>query len=143
MRSFFKKYGGGILLLLLAVLFLSLPAGYENEAFAKGAFLTAFVSSIAWTILAFYLVRDNRVMKVLFFTVIFILFALETAVYLRFGSRVDANIITLLMQTDWAETREFIAAYLLNWKILCIFLCIIGVYCLLIHVIKKIHIKSI
>ena len=141
MRSFLKKYGGGILLLLLAVLFLSLPAGYENEAFAKGAFLTAFVSSIAWTILAFYLMRDYRVMKVLFFTVIFILFALETAVYLRFGSRVDANIITLLMQTDWAETREFIAAYLLNWKTLCTFLCIIGVYCLLIHVIKKIHIK--
>lgn len=141
MKSFFSKYGGGILLLLLAVLFLSLPAGYENEVFAKGAFLTAFVSSLAWTILAFYLMSYCRVIKVCFFTIIFILFALETAIYLRFGSRIDANIITLLMQTDWAETREFIAAYLLNWKTLCTFLCIIGVYCLLIHVIKKIHIK--
>ena len=141
MKSFFSKYGGGILLLLLAVLFLSLPAGYENEAFAKGAFLTAFVSSLAWTILAFYLMRDHQVMKVLFFTIVFVLFALETAVYLRFGSRVDANIITLLMQTDWAEAREFISAYLLDWKILCSFLCVVGVYYLLIYVLKRIHIK--
>ena len=141
MKSFFSKYGGGILLLLLAVLFLSLPAGYENEAFAKGAFLTAFVSSLAWTILAFYLMRDHQVMKVLFFTIVFVLFALETAVYLRFGSRVDANIITLLMQTDWAEAREFISAYLLDWKILCLFLCVVGVYYLLIYVLKRIHIK--
>lgn len=141
MKSFFSNYGGGILLLLLAVLFLSLPAGYENEAFAKGAFLTAFVSSLTWTILAFYLIRDRQVIKVLFFTIIYILFALETSLYLRFGSRVNGNIITLLMQTDWAETREFIAAYLLDWKIFCMFLCVIGVYCLLIHIVKRIHIK--
>ena len=141
MRSFFSNYRGGILLLLLAVLFLSLPAGYENEAFAKGAFLTAFVSSLAWTILAFYLMSYCRVIKVWFFTIIFILFALETAIYLRFGSRIDANIITLLMQTDWAETREFVVAYLLDWKILLMFLCIVGIYYLLIYVVKRIHIK--
>ncbi len=141
MKSFFSKYGGGILLLLLAVLFLSLPAGYENEAFAKGAFLTAFVSSLAWTILAFYLMSYCRVIKVWFFTIIFILFALETAIYLRFGSRIDANIITLLMQTDWAETREFVVAYLMDWKTLFMFVCVCGVYCLLIHAVQRIHIK--
>ena len=142
MRSFFNKYGGGILLLLSAVLFLSLPAGYENGAFAKGAFITAFVSSLAWAILAFYLIRDHKVLKNIFFTAIFVLFALESSIYLRFGSRIDGNIVTLLMQTDWKEAREFVSAYLIDIKILCIFLCVIGLYCLLIYVVNRIHIMN-
>lgn len=109
------EYKKELFLLLLATFFLSVPASYENGKFAMGLFLTSFIYSLAWCVTILWFAGDNKFLRRTFFIVLFSLFIIETSLYFKFGSRLDANIIILIMQTDLDEAKEFISSYLVTW----------------------------
>lgn len=91
---------------------MALPAGYEPGHFAKVLFAGAFAQSFAInSIILFFIHRHFRV-KYIVISLIYILFCLETFLFLRFGSRLDPNMLILALQTNANEVREFFSVYL-------------------------------
>lgn len=117
----------GALLILLGALLLSVPAGFESDHFAKWLFATAFVNSLAWSTLVVFAIDRSTLLKRIFFSIIYLLFFLETACYLQFGSRLNETVLTIIMQTDLQEAQEFCASYLVTWQSL--FLLLAGLIC--------------
>ena len=109
------KYKKEILFLLLTTLLLSVPASYCNGWLSMGLFITSFITSFAWCVIIFWIIGDNIVLKKSVAFVLFSLFAIETSLYLKFGSRLDSKIMMLIMQTDIEEAKEFVSSYLLTW----------------------------
>lgn len=109
------NYKKEILLLLLVTLLLSVPASFCNGWLSMGLFFTSFISSLAWCIVIFWIIGDNIVLKKSVVFVLFSLFAIETSLYLQFGSRLDSKIIMLIMQTDVEEAKEFLSSYFISW----------------------------
>lgn len=107
----------GWLLILLGALLLSVPAGYESGHFAKWLFATSFIHSLAWSTVLLLLIDRNHRLKQFFFSILFLLFFLETACYLLFDSRVNETVLTIIMQTDLQEAQEFVGSYLFSWRL--------------------------
>ena len=108
----------GLAVVLLAGLLLSLPAGYDCDHFAKWLFATAFVHSLAWSVVILWLIHCHQRLVASFFTVIYLLFFLETASYLVVGARINETVMTIVMQTNFQEAWEFARNYLISWRAL-------------------------
>lgn len=108
----------GLAVVLLAGLLLSLPAGYDCDHFAKWLFATAFVHSLAWSVVILWLIHCHKRLIASFFTVIYLLFFLETASYLVVGARINETVMTIVMQTNFQEAWEFARNYLISWRAL-------------------------
>lgn len=100
-----------ILSFFLISLLLALPAGYEPNHFAKALFVGAFMQSLAYSIILIWLVRKNIALKRFTVSFVYILFCTESLLFFRFGSRLDPNILTLVLQTNSNEIKEFISVY--------------------------------
>lgn len=101
---------------MLAGLLLSVPAGYDCNHFAKWLFATAFVHSMAWSVAILWLIHRSKSLMAGFFTLIYLLFFLETACYLLVGSRINETVMTIAMQTNLQEAGEFAGTYLISWQ---------------------------
>lgn len=101
-----------IIFLFAGTLLLALPAGYEPGHFAKVLFAGAFVQSFAWTGIILFLVHRSLAAKRTIISLFYVLCCLETFLFLRFGSRLDPNMLTLALQTNSNEAGEFLSVYL-------------------------------
>lgn len=108
------------LVVLLATLLLSLPAGYDTNHFAIWMFSTAFIHSLAWSLAILWVVHRRPILMQGFFAVIFLFFFLETTCYLLFGTRINETVMTIVMQTDLQEASSFANSYLISWTALVI-----------------------
>lgn len=121
--------------LLVATVLMALPASYEPHHFAKALLAGALLQSFAYSLVMLALTYKSVVLKRLFFTILYLLFCTESFLFFRFGSRLDPNMLTLMLQTSARETREFASVYLLSPStlyILVIFIaCYTGIYLLL------------
>lgn len=107
-----------LLFVIVATLLMSLPAGYEPHHFAKTLFATATLNALAYSLLMMWASRWSNVVRGLLTTLLVVLFAVETFTYVRFGSRFDPGILTLVLQTSGKEALEFAQTYLLKpWPI--------------------------
>lgn len=93
---------------------MALPASYEPNHFAKVLFFGAFIQSFAYSSLVVLVLRNSVKLKRVVFTFLFILFLLETFLYFRFNSRFDPNVLTLILQTNLDEMKEFVYVYLIS-----------------------------
>lgn len=103
-----------ILLSLFIALLLALPAGFEPNHFAKVLFGGAFIQSLAYSLILVSSFRRSSCLKRATFTIAYILFCLEGFLFLYFGSRFDPNILTLMLQTNGNEIKEFVSVYLVT-----------------------------
>ncbi|MGM9694128.1 MAG: phosphoethanolamine transferase [Alloprevotella sp.] len=97
--------------MLLWALLLSIPASYEPHHFAKTLFGTALCTSLAYSSVTYMLVRRKKGIKLAVYIVLMALFTIETFTYIRFGSRLNPAILTLILQTSWREIQEFTEVY--------------------------------
>ena len=112
---------------------MSLPASYEPHHFAKALFIGAFIQSLAYVLLLWFLFRKYVGIKKIVFTVLFVLFFIETFTYFRFDSRFNPSILTIILQTSVQEISEFIKTFIFSYSILFfIFLTVIIYYILFI-----------
>ena len=107
---------------LLAGLLLSVPAGYDCYHFAKWLFATAFVCSMAWSVAILWLIHRSKRLTIGFFSLLFLLFFIETACYLFVGARVNETVMIIVMQTHLQEAMEFVRNYLISWRALLVLL---------------------
>ena len=105
-------------LVLLAGLLLSVPAGYDCYHFAKWLFATTFVYSMAWSVVILWLFHRSKRLMAIFFSIIFLLFFIETACYLLVGTRINETVMIIVMQTHLQEAMEFVRTYLFSWQAL-------------------------
>ena len=105
-------------LVLLAGLLLSVPAGYDCYHFAKWLFATTFVYSMAWSVVILWLIHRSKRLMAIFFSIIFLLFFIETACYLLVGTRINETVMIIVMQTHLQEAMEFVRTYLFSWQAL-------------------------
>ncbi len=103
------------LLIVLMTALLSVPAGYEPGHFAKMLFATAAVQSAGWAVVLWWLTRRNAWLRLTVVLILFLLFAVETFTYLRFGSRFNPAILTIVLQTTRTEAWEFLRTYVRWW----------------------------
>lgn len=129
-------YWCDILFIIACTLMMSIPASYEPNHFAKALFVGSFFQSLSYTLLIFLLVRNNYAIRQVILTLLYILFFLETFTYIRFDSRLDPSIVTLILQTSPQETKEFLSIYLLDTTVLLSLLCMIVCYVLLFYILK-------
>ena len=100
--------------MLVSVVLLALPAGYEPHHFAKALFLGALVQSFAYGCVVLTLTYRSVALKRIVFTILYLLFCLESYLFIGFASRLDPNMLTLMLQTSWRETTEFASVYLMS-----------------------------
>lgn len=129
-------YLSDILFILVCTLIMSIPASYEPNHFAKALFIGSFFQSLSYTLLIFLLVRKNYKIRLAIFTLLYILFFLESFTYIRFDSRLDPSIVTLILQTSLQETKEFLSTYFLDTTVILSLLCMIICYVLLFYLLK-------
>lgn len=86
-----------IISFFLISLLLSLPAGYEPDHFAKVLFAGAFIQSLVYGFVLTWLVRTSVRLRRLVVSIVYILFCFESFIFFRFGSRLDPNILTLML----------------------------------------------
>ena len=116
-----------IISFFLISLLLSLPAGYEPDHFAKVLFAGAFIQSLVYGFVLTWLVRTSVRLRRLVVSIVYILFCFESFIFFRFGSRLDPNILTLMLQTNVGEVKEFLSVYIATPFTL--FFCIVAVSC--------------
>ena len=105
-----------ILFFLISILLMALPAGYEPDHFAKILFVTALFTSIPICMLMVVLTRKSIAWKRAILVILFILFCFETYLFIRFKTRFNANILTLILQTNQREIGEFFSVYILSFS---------------------------
>lgn len=102
-----------IALSLFIALLLALPAGYEPNHFAKVLFCGAFIQSLSYSFILILVFQRSTFFKKATFTIAYILFCFESFLFFHFGSRLDPNILTLILQTNGNEIKEFVSVYLI------------------------------
>lgn len=117
----FKK----ILCILLFTFLMAIPSMYHFDS--RGIVLTAFVQSFSYSLLFLFLAK-NIIFRVSIYTILYILFIIETFTFIFFGSRFDPNILSLILQTDFQEIKGFFHLYIFSFKSLIYFLMIILLY---------------
>jgi heptose-I-phosphate ethanolaminephosphotransferase len=100
--------------LVVCTLLMAIPAGFEPDHFAKALFAGALVQSFAYSCILLLLVFRSSFLKHAAAIILFLLFFLECYLYLRFSSRFNPNILTLMLQTTPQEATEFFQVYLLS-----------------------------
>ena len=121
-----------VLFLIIATLLMALPASYEPHHFAKTLFMGALLQSFTISTFMLCLVRKSIVWKRVILTVLYLLFCLETYVYIQFQSRFDPNMLTLILQTNTREASEFFSVFILSLPTLILFVIMaIGLYAIL------------
>lgn len=117
-----KKY----LCLLLFVLLMGIPSMYHYDGIHF--VITAMVHALSYSILFLYISYKSKIAKAIIFTILYILFFLETFTFLHFGSRFDPNIAMLVLQTDLHEIKGFFSLYVFSTKTLFFGLIVIFLY---------------
>lgn len=117
-----------ILFLFIITGLLALPASYEPHHFAKALLVGALMQSFAYGSIMLLVARRWRWLKRLLFTVVYILFCVETFLFLRFGSRLDPNMLTMALQTNMHEAGEFVSIYLVSLFTLVFLIVAIGIW---------------
>lgn len=118
-----------ILFFCIGILLMAIPAGYEPGHFAKILFLTALLESIPICMVMVLLARKSIAWKRALLIFLYILFFLETYLFIRFQTRFNANILTLILQTDQREAGEFFSVYILSLStLLYVFFLAAGIY---------------
>ena len=107
-----------ILFIIVCTLLLSLPASYEPHHFAKTLFIGAFIQSLAYSLLIWLLINKSVGLKKVVFTILFVLFFIETFTYFRFDSRFNPSILTIILQTSIQEISEFFKTFVFSYSIL-------------------------
>mgnify|MGYP002859730615 CR=1 FL=1 len=113
---------GSLLFLVIVTILLALPASYEPHHFAKTLFVGALGQSFAYACVLALLTLWSKSLRRIVFTIVFVLFCVESFLFFRFGSRFDPNMLTMMLQTSWRESTEFFAVYILSLRSL-LFLC--------------------
>ena len=106
-----------ILFIIVCTLLLSLPASYEPHHFAKTLFIGAFIQSLAYSLLIWLLINKSVGLKKVVFTILFVLFFIETFTYFRFDSRFNPSILTIILQTSIQEISEFFKTFVFSYSI--------------------------
>ena len=129
MASNFKWVkNSNILFVLLCTLLLSVPASYEPHHFAKVLFLGAFVQSLAYSLILALLTYKWRIIRIIAFSLLYLIFSIETFTYIFFDSRFNPAILTFILQTSSQEISEFITVYLCTFKSVFIILALFVIY---------------
>lgn len=105
-----------VLFVVVTTLLMSIPASFEPHHFAKTLFVGALATSLSFSILLAWVTRRHRKARTFSLGIIAALFIIESYVFFNFGSRLDPNILTLILQTNASEAKEFIEVYLLSLK---------------------------
>ena len=113
MRIFPEKGSyAGIFEVFIFSLLMSLPASYEPNHFAKVFFVTSFFHSLSWGIVLWVIASTKlRKLSAIALCSAFIFFIIETLCYLRFGSRLNPAVMTLVAQTNAKEVSEFLQVF--------------------------------
>ena len=136
MRGERVKRRSDILWVLVCTLLLCIPAGYEPRHFAKLLFAGAFVQSLFYVLLSWWLTRRSAWGRITVFTIAYLLFIVETFTFVFFESRFDPGILTLILQTNGREVSEFFQTYVWSAGTLLFLIAVIVVYGLLLWVVR-------
>lgn len=120
-----------IIFLFASTILMAIPASYEPGHFAKVLFAGALVQSFAFSSIILFFTHRSLTAKRIIISLIYILFCLETFLFIRFGSRLDPNMLTLALQTNVKEISEFFFVYLVTPFTLVFIIIIISFYILL------------
>ncbi|MBR5851122.1 MAG: sulfatase-like hydrolase/transferase [Bacteroidaceae bacterium] len=101
-----------IIFLFASTMLLALPASYEPEHFAKALFAGALAQSFALSSIILFFIHRYLTAKRIIISLFYLLCSIETFLFLRFGSRLDPNMLTLALQTNINEVNEFFSVYL-------------------------------
>ena len=121
LKSFFSYVGECVVrelpFFIISVFLLSMPAAYEGNGvhrhFAVVLLTTSIPISMLISTLACILVRlGKKYVKWLIMTLWLLLFITETFIYFRFGSRMSPIFMSLILQTDMMEVKEFFTTFL-------------------------------
>ena len=104
---------------IISTLLMSIPAGYtlgiETNTYSFTAFFSALAQSIPIAFGCCLVVRYISIYIEYFLLFIFIiLFAIETFAFLQFNQRMSPLIMSLILQTDWNEIRNFFVTFVFN-----------------------------
>lgn len=130
------KRWSDFLWVLVCTLLLCIPAGYEPHHFAKVLFAGAFVQSLSYVLLAWWLTRQNMLGRTLVFTLAYLLFIIETFTFVFFESRFDPGILTLILQTNGRELSEFFQIYVWSAGTLLFLFGVVVLYVLLLYLLR-------
>ena len=123
-----------VLWVLVCTLLLCIPAGYEPRHFAKVLFAGAFVQSLFYALVAWWLTRRSSWGRVAVFTIAYLLFIVETFTFVFFQSRFDPGILTLILQTNGREVNEFFQTFVCSASTLLFLAAVVVVYGLLLWI---------
>ena len=137
------KRWSDFLWVLVCTLLLCIPAGYEPRHFAKLLFAGAFVQSLFYVLVAWWLTRRSIGGRTTVFTIAYLLFIVETFTFIFFESRFDPGILTLILQTSGREISEFFQTYVWSSGTLLFLAAVVVVYGLLLWLLRpaKKHVK--
>ncbi len=127
-----------VLFVIISTLLMSVPASYEPHHFAKTLFVGALSTSFSFSILLAWITRRHHKARSLSLCFIALLFALESYVFVFFGSRFDPNILTLILQTNPSEAKEFVEVYLLSPKSLVV----VAVFAACVYLLSRIKVRG-
>ena len=136
-----------VLFVLLCTLLLSIPASYEPHHIAKTLFFGAFIKSLAYSLILAFFTYKWRMARIIAFSILYLLFSIETFTYIVFDSRFNPAILTLILQTSSQEISEFITVYFCTFKSVFVILLLLIVYvfilCILLRSTKTVWQQSI
>ncbi|MBR5062200.1 MAG: phosphoethanolamine transferase [Prevotella sp.] len=112
--------------ILLFTLLLAIPSMYHFDS--RGLVVTAFVQALSYSILLLYLSNKSKIARIIIYTILYVLFTLETFTFIHFGSRLDPNILTLILQTDLQEIKGFFSLYVFSVRSVFYFVIVILLY---------------
>ncbi len=119
---------------IFCLLLMSVPASYEGNIGARDfapvlmsiAGVQSVFFSLIFCLLAKYL---GKTFKYGIAFILMLLFIIETYTYIQFGSRFNSLILSLLLQTNIQEIKEFFSLYIFSpFTLLFLFLVIAGCY---------------
>lgn len=136
-----------VLFVLLCTFLLSIPASYEPHHIAKALFFGAFIKSLAYSLILAFFTYKWRMARIIAFSILYLLFSIETFTYIVFDSRFNPAILTIILQTSSQEISEFITVYFCTFKSVFVILLLLIVYvfilCILLRSTKTIWQQSI
>lgn len=113
---------------LIFSLFLSIPAAYSKEHFAKIVFLLCFLHSFSWSMLFVFFLQKHY-LKMIIYVFIMFLFIIEMFCIFGLGTRFSAKTLLLVLQTNVDEITTFFSNYIFSHLniIPCIILLVLNV----------------
>ncbi|MGM9842583.1 MAG: hypothetical protein ACI31D_10325 [Candidatus Limisoma sp.] len=103
-----------IIFIVITTVLLAVPSGFTADHFAKVMFVSSFLHTFAYTIPLAALTARSTAWRNVALGVIVVLFALEVYVFTKLGCRINANILSVALQTNASETWEFLNLHVLS-----------------------------